>query len=118
MTWDLAVKVFPVAAAIGAGSLALLRWIDLRQREIANDEFEKVFRLIMVVTGQHPDGTGARILDQIAAVWMLKEFSRFHGAIRNALDRKWDTSFASNLFIEQVVPEIHKMLQQLPVKAK
>ena len=111
---DYLLKFLPIAAAFGAGFFAILRWIDLRRREVADDEFEKVFRLIMIVTGQHPNGHGARILDQVAAVWMLKEYPKYHVAIRRALDRKYDDIVKSQDFLVHVEPEIRAMLAELP----
>lgn len=114
---ELAIKLIPAVAAVGAGLLAVLRWIDLRRREVANDEFEKLFRLIMIVTGHHPNGSEARMVDQIAAIWMLKKFSRHHDIISKAFDRDWKAIGATPLFVEQVAPEIEKMLKEMKVDA-
>ncbi|MBA4227491.1 MAG: hypothetical protein C0456_12745 [Hyphomonas sp.] len=107
------IKVLPLLATILAGFFAFMKWLDVRQREIADKEFERVSRLVMIITGQYPDGSKARTVDQILAVWMLKEYPRYHDAIRRALQRDWDPSWVSENFVRQIVPEINAMLSQL-----
>ena len=60
--------VLPTLIAAGAGLTGFLRWVDVRRREIADKEFNRVFELLSIISDQYPDGRGARILDQIPAV--------------------------------------------------
>ena len=114
MNWsELVSDLVPVVAIIGAGFFALLRWIDLRRREVADDEFEKVFRLIMIVTGQHPGGAGARIVDQIAAVWMLKKFPKYSDVIVRSLDIDYTAVVSSPTFNSHVEPHIRQLVEEL-----
>lgn len=100
--------VLPTMIAAGAGLFGFLKWIDVRRREIADQQFKRVFELLSIVSGQYPDGRGARIIDQIAAVWLLREFPAYGDTVRRALSGDWSSGMAAQNFLDHVAPEIEK----------
>jgi hypothetical protein len=75
-----------ILVAIGGGIFSVIRWYDIRRRELRQQRWTDYSRLIAIVSGLSADGRSTRIPEQVAALYQLLEFPEYASITVRALD--------------------------------
>ena len=71
------VQLLTIATPIAAGLFALLKYLDVRNRELKAERYKSYANLIRTMSGIKPDGSRAFLVEEIQAVYQLEEFEEF-----------------------------------------
>jgi len=71
------VQLITVVTPIAAGLFALLKYLDVRNRELKAERYKSYAELIRTLSGIKPDGSRAFLVEEIQAVYQLEEFDEF-----------------------------------------
>ncbi len=73
------VQLLTIVTPIAAGLFALLKYLDVRNRELKAERYKSYADLIRTLSGIKPDGSRAFLVEEIQVVYQLEEFEEFNG---------------------------------------
>lgn len=71
------VQLVTIFTPIAAGLFAILRYLDVRNRELSTERLKTYNNLIRTMSGTRPDGSEAFLAEQIHAIYQLREFPEY-----------------------------------------
>jgi hypothetical protein len=76
MSADLA-QLVTVLVPVFAGLFGLLKYLDVRNRELKAQRYQAYSEVIRSLSGERSDGSHPYLVEQISAIYRLEEFREF-----------------------------------------
>lgn len=103
--------------AICAGLFAFIKWLDARNQTLKNERYERYIQHIRILSGSR-DNEGAFICmtEQIAAAWLLLEYSEYYHITLKILDNPDLEKMSNKPWQNFVLPQIKQVLEEIKSK--
>lgn len=98
---------------VGAGLFAFVKWFDERKRELKNKRYERYIQHIRILSGSKNKAESICITEQIAAAWLLLEYSEYYDITIKILDNPDLERMSNKPWQEFVLPQIEKVIEEI-----
>jgi hypothetical protein len=105
------VQLLTILTPLAGGLFALLKYLDLRNRELRTERYKTYADLVRTMSGLKPDGTRAFLVEEIQAVYQLEEFDEYRDisiAILEASMRQPEWNQAMGEYARKVLADLKK----------
>ncbi len=103
--------------AICAGLFAFIKWLDARNQTLKNERYERYIQHIRILSGSRDnDGAFICMTEQIAAAWLLLEYSEYYHITLKILDNPDLEKMSNEPWQNFVLPQIKQVLEEIKSK--
>ena len=103
-----------IVIAILAGLFAFIKWIDTRNQTLKNERYERYIQHIRILSGSKAnEGASICITEQIAAAWLLLEYSEYFDISLKILDNPDLTKMSNKPWQDFVLPQIKQVIEEI-----
>ncbi len=95
-----------------AGLFTFIKWIDTRNRELKEKRYDTYMNLVSVISGMRKNGQGAKLTEQIAAVWFLLEYDEYKNITKKIFSETNLETVGDDIWTGHIAPQIKLMLDE------
>ncbi|PCH98594.1 MAG: hypothetical protein COB76_06915 [Alphaproteobacteria bacterium] len=103
-----------IIIAIFAGLFAFIKWLDTRNQTLKNERYERYIQHIRILSGsKENEGAFICMTEQIAAAWLLLEYSEYFEITLKILDNPDLEKMSNEPWQQFVLPQIKQVIADI-----
>lgn len=96
------------------GLFAFIKWLDARNQSLKNERYKKYIQHIRILSGsKDTEGASICMTEQIAAAWLLLEYSEHFHITLKILDNSDLEKMSDRPWLDFVLPQIKQVVSDI-----